>query len=308
MVQDDEEIAAGAALPVGVALIHAGGQGGSFEIAVTRAPLLAAPVERAISDASVHVRMHIDGQISTAGPNLRQVQMLLREPDFAEQAFRLLQSLAVAPGPSLDVLLPTLQTAGRLRRTNQTEPLTATLRAVLQSCLLEIASGAGWPFDRTAAAETALFAVYDGIIASLSRRSPPDEVGAGLRAAWDEACTVGIYPFPQCFRVCPEFVCRYRHVAKRLAVTGPLRSAWSGALAGNSDAALWPALADVAERAVERGLSGTGGMEHGTRLAACFVLHSLDLTADLEQVLRDKVFRNVLAELLDRVAKTPSGR
>ena len=41
MVQTTTEIGSGAALPVGVALVNTGGENGSFEVRVPRAPFLA---------------------------------------------------------------------------------------------------------------------------------------------------------------------------------------------------------------------------------------------------------------------------
>ena len=51
MVQTSDEIAVGAALPVGVALVDTGGENGSFEVRVPRAPFLATEITRSEADA-----------------------------------------------------------------------------------------------------------------------------------------------------------------------------------------------------------------------------------------------------------------
>lgn len=302
MVQDDVEIAAGAALPIGVALVHTGGQGGSFEVAMPRAPLLAKPVSRADADAAVAQRMHPRAQVIAAGPTMRQIQMLLEEPEIAEQTFRLLQSFASVAIPPVDVVLPLLQSIGRLRRVNQTEPLTTTLRALLETCLAEIATRAGWPFDMSSAMRTTLLLAYDALVASLSQRTEPRDAAAEFRNAWQAMGTVSIYPYANCQTVCPSFICRYRHVAGRLAGSAALRQAWSRALVDNINLALWQTLGDVAGRAVERGLSSQAASSDRRRMAACFVQHSLELDRFLEQSLKHKVFVNVLAEIDARLA------
>ncbi|KAB1082625.1 ATP-binding protein [Neorhizobium galegae] len=309
MVQDNEEIAAGAALPVGVALVHTGGQGGSFEVAMPRAPLLATPVSRAEADAAVARRMHPQAQAIAAGPTMRQIQTLLEEPEVGEQTFRLLQSLASVSAPPVDVLLPLVQSIGRLRHANQTEPLTVTLRALLETCLAEIATAAGWPFDESATLRKILLQAYDSIIASLSQRVAPGDVAAEFRGAWQAVGTVQIYPFANCQAVCPSFLCRYRHVAARLAESATLRPAWTRGLNNNTDHALWQALANVASRAVERGLSSQAASVDRRQMAACFVQHSLDQDRVLEHSLKRKVFVNVLAEIDARLAayEQPAG-
>jgi hypothetical protein len=305
MVQTDEEVAAGAALPTGVALMHSGGQGGSFEVVVPRAELLATPVSRKVADEKVRSRMQDVRAASSPpapGPTLRQVQILLRDSLIAEQAFRLLQSLMVSPGPALDVLLPLLQAIGRNRGVNHRESLTQTLRAVLSACLDEVASAAGWRFDRGTELQTALMAVYDVAIDRLSRRAPAGDTGTQLRALWDEAGRVEIYPFPQCSAVCPDFVCRFRHIARRMATRQPLRKAFEDALSLQTSANVWPAATGVAERAVERALSGTVSLDSRRRIAGCFILHGLERDQRLEEAGRVSAFTQILAEVDRRIA------
>jgi hypothetical protein len=295
MVQTDAEIAMGAALPVGVALVNTGGENGSFEVRVPRAPFLATEIARTESNARLRARRGNAGIES--GPSQRQVQMLMRRPDLADETFRLLQSLAVVPAPVHDVLLPLLQAVARHRPPSHREALVMTLQAMLVSALGEAANGGKWSFVRHDAVEAALVAAFAAIVTRVIAKQTPQDDAAPLRAAWDAVCEVDIYPFPQCGAVCPNFVCRYRHTARRLAETEPLGMVFMKTLGETPVDRLWPTLVTVAERAVVRGLCASAEHVQRVAFAGCFTLHSLDLARELELGQRDKVFRNVFGLL-----------
>jgi hypothetical protein len=315
MAQNTDQIEAGVALHVGVALVYAGGQNGSFEVAVPRAPLLGEPVQKRSSDLRVREAMHrrygagfSPGNVAV---NLREVQALRRSDDLQEQAIRWIQSVAVSPISALDVLVPLFQMVARLNSQEVGVPAATVLREVLRTTLRDCAGAAGWPYEEVSRAEASMLLVYDDTVECFSRKQPSstegDQAKAEFVANWSRLGGVDIYPHPHCHTVCPEFLCRYRFSARRLAEREPLRSAWVRALNNHTDMKLWNALTDVVDRAVERGLSHTATAVDRRRIAACFVQHSLEQDRVLEPSLRDKVFANVLTEIDLRLSATPPG-
>jgi len=308
MAQNSEEIEAGVALPVGVALVYSGGQSGSFEILIPKSANLGIAITKDESDRHVKEAMASrcpSGHASAGGTtvSVRQVQALQRVHDVQEQALRWIQSVAVSPGPALDVLLPLVQAVARYSARNARAPVTVTLLNVLRASLRACGNEAGWSFDSLDALETALVSAFNKIFDCLTNgKTPPDDATTIFREEWSRNSAVTLYPFPQCDSICPAFLCRYRHAAKNIAERAPLRSAWVNALKNNTNQELWRALSNVADRAVERGLSGSVTTEHRRRFAGCFTLHSLDQDRELEQTLRAKVITNVMKDVDMRIA------